>query len=59
MHPIHGLTGVVLATALACGAGAPRDETLPAVTWEEDLDKARALSRKSGKPLFVTIRCER
>ena len=59
MKNIHGLPGVVLATALVCGAGDPKVEPIPPVTWEEDLDKARVLARKTGKPLFVTLRCER
>jgi hypothetical protein len=48
----------VLFSTVALLAGA-RDEQAPPVEWHEDYDAARALARKTGKPLFVVFRCER
>ena len=44
--------------ALAAALDAPE---LPAqyLGWHGDLDKAAAVARQTGKPLFVVFRCER
>jgi hypothetical protein len=41
--------------ALTCLAAAPAE--LPP-RWLDDLAEARALARKTGRPIFVVFRCE-
>jgi hypothetical protein len=53
------LIACLLCLAALLPGGAGGGKKAPEVTWEEDLDAARALARKTGKPLFVVIRCER
>jgi hypothetical protein len=40
---------------LTCLAAAPPDLPPP---WLGDLAQAKALARKTGKPIFVVFRCE-
>jgi hypothetical protein len=35
------------------------DKQVPPVKWEEDLDTAKTVAARTGKPLFVVFRCER
>jgi len=44
------MTGLLIGVlGWACAAEAPR--------WLEDYEQARALARRSGKPMFVVFRC--
>jgi hypothetical protein len=47
--------GAILAGAAAWVAGAANDEP----RWINDYAAARAAARASGKPIFLTFRCER
>jgi len=40
-------------------AAAAQDPVVPAgISWHQDFDTARALAKRTGKPLLVTFRCE-
>lgn len=48
------LTGMLLA---ACGSTARAQNAL--FRWHDNMDRAAAAARDSGKPLFVVFRCVR
>lgn len=51
------LTGVAL---LVAGASIqPPARAQQTVNWQSDFEAARAVARRTGKPLFVAFRCER
>jgi len=57
--------GVLLSIASAAAADQPKVAEVPPVDvegklqWLYDYQKAKALARVSGRPMFVVFRCER
>ncbi len=55
-----GLAVVWGAVSLAAAAERPEPQPLSGkINWVFDYEEGKRLSRDSGKPLFVIIRCER
>ena len=51
----RGLIGSVILVGAAAWGAAAGDEP----RWLNDYAEARAVARASGKPIFLTFRCER
>jgi predicted NBD/HSP70 family sugar kinase len=51
---VLGMGGLVLGTGLAQRTRIDAAQ----YGWQTDYQAARALAKKTGKPLFVTFRCE-
>jgi hypothetical protein len=62
-RPITIVLGFLLAGSSWCmAADIEKPKTLPIggkIRWVFDYEEAKALSRMTGKPMFVVFRCER